>query len=83
MQIVNDLLSNDTDYLHALRNAQPLPQIPAPPVIIPQSIAAPSVGFKIKPIHVLIGIGVGFWAYLYIKDHWAKKRETKRKGSLC
>ncbi len=60
MEIINNLVSNDIGYLLALKNAQPLPSIPA--TCLPATIAASSVievksKFKL-PIWVWVATGV-------------------------
>ena len=80
MENLNSLLSNEIDYLQALRYAQPLPQIP-PPVIIPQVAPVLSSGFKIRPLYILLGIGAGLWAFIFVREYLTRKKESNSNGS--
>lgn len=85
MEIVNSLLSNNIDYLNALRNAQPIP-LPTAPVIALSptpnlSIAEPAVGVRNGVLNAKVAtwvwIGLSISVALIIYRKWKANQVEK------
>lgn len=90
MEIINSLLSNDIDYLNALRHAPSIPS-PTPPAVAPPlpstiSLDVPAVGVKNAakkfqvPTWAWITLTVVVATLIYRK--WKSNKEEENKNSF-
>ena len=88
MEVINTLLSNNIDYLNALRNAHPIPLPTAPIIVVPPphnlSIAEPTVGVRNGVINakvanliwITLSISVAIIIYRKWKANQVEKNNT-------